>query len=130
MQQNFKKNSINVKISGFPYVRNRPAHGNVNGPRDWTEAVIKQTKGLRKVKGPCSLNVTFLLRENQFPTDCPYGPDLDNLLKRFFDALNQTVFKNVPGHDSCVISVNARKKQVKNEKDAGALLKIKWGDKK
>jgi Holliday junction resolvase RusA-like endonuclease len=51
--------------------------------------------------------------------------DLDNLLKRFFDALQKTVFKNVAGGDGCVIELEARKIRVDSDEEAGADLEIK-----
>lgn len=73
------------------------------------------------------LRVTFFLRPNQFPYDCPYGTDLDNLLKRFLDALTKTVFSSkASGKDSCVVIIEAMK--VRAEKDdedgIGAKLEI------
>jgi Holliday junction resolvase RusA-like endonuclease len=50
--------------------------------------------------------------------------DLDNLLKRFFDALQKTVFSEAPGGDGCVIEVRARKRKVPSSADAGADLTI------
>jgi Holliday junction resolvase RusA-like endonuclease len=70
------------------------------------------------------LRVTFFLPADKYPADLPYGMDLDNLLKRFFDALQQTVFQNVPGKDSCVTELEARKVRVEASEDAGAELEI------
>jgi len=42
-------------------------------------------------------NVTFLLPANKYPTDFPYGNDLDNLCKRLFDALSKTIFSDARG---------------------------------
>ncbi len=46
--------------------------------------------------------------------------DLDNLLKRFFDALKETVFRDVPGKDGCVIELDSRKEGVQSDAEAGA----------
>ena len=85
---------------------------------------MTQTRGLRRVIGACRLRVTFFLPADKYPDDLPYGMDLDNLLKRFFDALQQTVFIDVPGKDSCVTELEARKARVKSAEDAGAELEI------
>jgi len=58
-----------------------------------------------------------------FPTDYPHGTDIDNLLKRFFDALNVTVFSEVLGRDSCVVAVEAVKVRVTDGR-TGADLEI------
>jgi Holliday junction resolvase RusA-like endonuclease len=50
--------------------------------------------------------------------------DLDNLLKRLFDALQGTVFRTVPGRDGCVIELEARKERVRSDAEAGADLEI------
>jgi Holliday junction resolvase RusA-like endonuclease len=50
--------------------------------------------------------------------------DLDNLLKRFFDALEKTVFKSVPGRDGCVIELEAQKRRVGSDAEAGADVEI------
>jgi len=97
---------IQCKIKGTPYSQ-RKVRGNVDAPGEWTETIKAQTEQLPKVKDACILKVTFLLPPDKFPADFPYGPDLDNLLKRFLDALNETIFSETQGQDSCVISLSA-----------------------
>lgn len=112
-----------VRITGIPYSRNK-VHGNLDGPAAWTNAVSEQTKHIPPIKGPCVLKVRFFLPRANAPQDCPFGNDLDNLLKRFFDALNETVFRDVTGHDSCVVSVTASKVLVDRPEDAGAEFEV------
>jgi hypothetical protein len=52
----------------------------------------------------------------------PYGSDLDNLLKRFQDALNETIFSEAKGKDSCIISLTASKIKVSSAKEAGTFI--------
>ena len=54
----------------------------------------------------------------------PIGSDLDNLLKRFFDALIETVFLDAPGKDGIVVSIEATKVRVGHSGEAGADLEI------
>jgi Holliday junction resolvase RusA-like endonuclease len=70
------------------------------------------------------LRVTFLLPPDKFPNDFPYGPDLDSLLKRFLDTLNETIFKDTQGGDSCVVSLHVMKTKVECPKEAGAILEV------
>jgi Holliday junction resolvase RusA-like endonuclease len=114
---------IYKKISGIPYGKFK-TRGQKNALKDWTEEVIKQTQNLPKVREACILRVTFLLPPDKFPSDFPYGPDLDNLLKRFLDALNETIFKDTQGGDSCVVSLHAMKTKVDSLKEAGAILEV------
>jgi Holliday junction resolvase RusA-like endonuclease len=114
---------IYKKISGIPYGKFK-TRGQKNALKDWTEEVIKQTQNLPKVREACILRVTFLLPPDKFPSDFPYGPDLDNLLKRFLDALNETIFKDTQGDDSCVVSLHAMKTKVDSLKEAGAILEV------
>ena len=90
----------------------------------WTDAVIKQTERLQKIKNDCILKITFLLPPDKFPKDLPYGLDLDNLVKRLCDALNKTIFKEAEGRDSCVIELSAIKTKVESEDKAGAFIEI------
>ena len=60
----------------------------------------------------------------KFPKDHPYGSDLDNLLKRFFDALIETVFLDAPGKDGIVVSIEATKVRVGHSGEAGADFEI------
>ena len=114
---------IHTKISGIPYAKFKTG-GRIDAPKQWTEQIIEQTKDLPKVQEACILKVTFLLPPDKFPTDLPYGPDLDNLLKRFMDALNETIFKDTQGKDSCVISLNVMKTRVESPEEAGAILEV------
>ena len=114
---------INIKICGVPYAKDK-TRGNVDGPKIWTSQIIDQTRGLPTVDGPCVLRVTFLMPPDKYPKDFPYGPDIDNYLKRFQDALNETIFKNAPGGDSCIILLEASKVRVASNEEAGAHLEI------
>ena len=116
-------NHISHKIRGVPYSRNK-TRGDTDAPGKWTQAVINQTKNLPKVTEACILRVTFLLPPNKYPKDLPYGPDLDNLMKRFSDALNQTIFSESEGRDSCVVEMSVMKTMVRSEVEAGALLEV------
>jgi Holliday junction resolvase RusA-like endonuclease len=115
--------SIRIRIRGVPYAHKKTT-GRVDACAKWTEAVETQTRDLRPVTGACRLRVTFFLPADKYPPDLPYGTDLDNLLKRFFDALHHTVFQNVAGKDSCVTELEARKVRVQSAHDAGAELEI------
>ena len=107
-----------IRVRGVPYPQSK-ATGNIEGRLHWTEKVIEKTAGLRKVTGPCLLRVTFKLPSDKFNGKNPYGTDLDNLLKRFLDALSKTVFSEAPGQDACVVSLEASKVHVQNPKEAG-----------
>jgi Holliday junction resolvase RusA-like endonuclease len=114
---------ISVHIHGIPYsrVKNR---GKVEAPAAWSKAVVEQTRHLAAVREACILKVTFLLPPDKYPKDFPYGPDLDNLLKRFLDALGHTIFRDTRGGDSCVVSLFVVKTRVESEAEAGALLEV------
>lgn len=111
------------KILGIPFGQKK-VKGDVSAPPKWTRAVVDQTKDLPKVRGACLLRVTFLLPEDKFPTDLPYGPDLDNLTKRLLDALSQTIFSQAPGKDSCVIALHVMKTRVDSVDQAGATFEV------
>jgi len=110
--------ALRFKVRGVPYPHLK-ATGNVEGRLKWTEAIVAKTKSLPKVKGPCLVRVTFRLSREKFHEVSPYGADLDNLLKRFFDALAQTVFSEAPGKDACVVAVEAAKVRVVNSNESG-----------
>jgi Holliday junction resolvase RusA-like endonuclease len=101
-----------------PYPQTK-AKGNVEGRKVWTEAIVERTKNLRKVSGPVLVRVTFKLSREKFHDANPYGTDLDNLLKRFFDALSQTVFSEAPNKDACVVAIEAAKVLVQNPSESG-----------
>jgi len=114
---------ISKRIIGVPYSRYK-RRGRVAAPKAWTDSIVEQTKNLPKIKEACIVKITFLLPSDKFPKDYPFGPDVDNLLKRFLDALNATVFKDSKGKDSCIISLTVMKARVDSETEAGALLEI------
>ena len=115
--------STRVSISGIPYAHLK-SRGDVAAPGRWTDEIKRQTAYLPKVVHPCVVRVTFRLSPEKFPKDHPYGSDLDNLLKRFFDALIETVFSDAPGKDGIVISIEATKVRVGHSSKAGADLEI------
>lgn len=118
-----KKPPLRVRISGIPYAQIK-SRGRRGGRLEWSNAVKRQTAHLPLVSGPCRVRVVFFLPSNKYPLDHPYGMDLDNLLKRFFDALQETAFRAVPGKDGCVTEIEARKVQVSSDAEAGAELEI------
>lgn len=110
--------SQRIRVRGVPYPQTK-ATGNVEGRKVWTEAIVKATQNLRKVSGPVLVRVTFKLARDKFHQTNPYGTDLDNLLKRFFDALGRTVFSEAPGKDACVVAIEAAKVLVQNPSESG-----------
>ncbi|MCJ7782582.1 MAG: hypothetical protein MUP41_01515 [Desulfobacterales bacterium] len=47
-----------------------------------------------------------------------------NLMKRFSDALNQTIFSESEGRDSFVVEMAVMKTMAQSEAEAGALLEV------
>jgi Holliday junction resolvase RusA-like endonuclease len=114
---------INHFIRGVPFSKNK-SRGDLDAPARWRESVIEQTLRLRRVTDACVLKATFLLPPDKFPSDLPYGSDLDNLLKLLLDALNETIFSDANGKDSCVVSLTAMKTRVSSREEAGVHLEI------
>jgi hypothetical protein len=40
------------------------------------------------------------------------------------DPLNETIFKDIQGGDSCVVSLHVMKTKVESSKEAGAILEV------
>lgn len=118
-----KHKHINRKIIGVPYGKDK-TRGNMEAMGRWVQAVIDQTEDLPKIEGACFLKITFFLPPDKYPTNFPYGPNIDNLLKRFFDALNKTIFSEIPSGDSCIISLSVKKKHVDSKEKAGAYIEV------
>ena len=110
-------------IKGVPYSRAK-SRGRIEAAHEWSDVVVEQTRHLPKVSEACLLKVTFLLPPNKFPADFPFGSDLDNLLKRFLDALGTTIFEKSQGGDSCILSLHALKARVDSHDEAGAHLEV------
>src|SRR5947209_3361846 len=87
---------INRTIKGVPYSKQK-ARGNREAPEKWSSEVVRQTSDLPKIMDACLMKVTFLLPPDKYPRDMPYGPDLDNLLKRLLDALKRTILSEAKG---------------------------------
>ena len=115
--------SIKGSVLGVPYGQDK-ARGDLQALGKWTEAIKQQTADLPMVKSACVLRVTFRLPPDKFPADCPFGNDLDNLLKRFCDAMNETVFQDAPGHDSCIVALEAAKGKARPGEASGADFEI------
>ena len=99
---------LRKRIVGTPYAQDKP-RGRTDGCSEWTQSVIRQTADLPQIMGPCVMRLVFILPNDKCPTDHPYGNDLDNLLKRFCDALQETVLRNAPGRDGAIVRVEAEK---------------------
>ncbi len=116
-------NYINHMIKGVPYGKEK-SRGDTEAAERWSQQIREQSKNLPRVKDACVLKVTFLLPPDKFPTDYPYGPDLDNLLKRFLDTLNETVFSEAMGLDSCVVSMTVMKTKIASTDEPGVHFEV------
>jgi len=114
---------VDVFIEGVPYPRWKVG-GDVEAAKRWSQDVTNKTRRLPRIKHRCSVNVTFILPMDKYPKDHPQGPDLDNLLKRLFDALNKTVFSEALGKDGCVTRLVASKRKQRRDEPTGVRLKI------
>lgn len=123
MGTDMARRSIRGTITGVPF-GHKKVRGEPTGLLKWSRAICTQTRRLPKICGPCILRVTFLLPPSKFPKDHPYGNDLDNLLKRFCDALQETVLRFAPGKDGAIVSLEAAKVRVESEEEAGARFEL------
>jgi Holliday junction resolvase RusA-like endonuclease len=115
--------SVSQFVRGVPYGQDK-VRGDTKAPAAWTERVVTQTRELPRISGPCVLKVTFYLPGDKFPPDHPFGNDLDNLVKRFCDALKTTVLADAPGQDGAIVMLEAAKARVDRPEDAGARFEI------
>jgi Holliday junction resolvase RusA-like endonuclease len=115
---------INTFIEGVPYCQNK-VRGQLTGASTWSQTVIAQTKDLPKVCSKCEADITFILPLDKYPTDHPDGPDLDNLVKRLFDALNKTIFADVKGNDGAVVKLSVSKEKASTGGRYGCSLIIR-----
>lgn len=110
-----------VFIEGVPYCRSKN-RGDILAPARWTEHVKQASKGLTPVTGPCEVTVEFILPADKFPRDFPHGPDLDNLLKRLLDAVQDG---KAIENDSLIVSITASKRRVCDGERTGVRLLVK-----
>ena len=115
--------NVDVTIRGVPYPKNKSP--SKEGAEKWSADVERQTRDLPRITEACAARVTFFLPPSRFSVDAPYGPDLDNLLKRFLDALNKTIFVGAKRNDSCIVELTATKVKVASEETGtGARIHI------
>lgn len=107
---------IYVKGGAYGAFKNR---GNKAGIKVWQQAVIAATRDSTRVKGPCKLVLRFILPPDRYPSDHPYGPDVDNLAAAVLDALNETIFSMVPGKDGAVLWLEVMKLKASTPAEAG-----------
>jgi len=100
------------------------SRGNQEAPQKWSDEVVRQTSELPKIKDACIMKVTFLLPPDKYPRDMPYGPDLDNLLKRLLDDLKRTILSEARGGDSCIVSLTVMKTKVSSYEESGAHIEV------
>ena len=98
------------------------SRGNKVGVKEWQMIVKQATERTPKIKGPCKLQLRFVLPPNRYPTDHPYGPDVDNLASAVMDALNETIFSDVPGKDGAVLWLETLKLKAEKEEDAQLII--------
>ncbi len=110
-------------IGGIAYPK--PVSGNrAIEAEKWSKKLVENTINFRKVDGPCSLKVVFYLPPDRFEIGSPYGTDIDNLVKRLLDALNETVLSDVPGKDGCIMNIEAEKSVALKPSQLGVDIKI------
>ena len=112
---------IDEFIEGIPYSKDK-VKGDVQAPNRWSEEVKRATQHLPKVSGRVSMNMKFVLPADKYPLDHPYGPDLDNLLKRFLDALGCTVLSKAKGKDGAVVKLTVSKREARKGEATGVRM--------
>lgn len=112
-----------VSIVGTPYARLK-SKGRLDAPKEWTAEVVAQTQDQPKLKGPCEIEVEFVLPSDKFQRDFPFGGDLDNLLKRLLDALGMTILSEAPGKDGAILRLCASKRCTRPGEQAGARIVV------
>ena len=114
---------VDIFVEGTPYPRHK-VRGDIEAPDRWSAAIRQQTEKLPAVSGPCRLEVDFILPGDRFPGDHPFGTDLDNLLGRLLNALNETVLANAPGKDGAIVELRACKVPAGSDGVPGARIVI------
>ena len=114
---------IDIFIKGIPYGQWK-VKGDLTGPKNWTETIVINTRNLPKIKKPSIAHIIFILPAEKYPKDHLFGPDLDNLLKRLFDALKQTVLSEAKGQDGIIVEVIAAKHKAAQKEETGVKLSI------
>ena len=94
----------------------------MEAPKRWNEAVEQATQHLPKVHGRVSMNVKFILPKDKYHKDHPYGTDLDNLLKRFLDAVGTTVLSETEGKDGAIVRLSVSKRKVRGNEKTGVRM--------
>ena len=112
---------IDEFIEGIPYSKYK-TRGDTEAADTWTRVVRSKTRNLPKVKGRVSMNLKFVLPADKYPADHPYGPDLDNLLKRFLDALGHTVLSKAEGKDGAVVRLSVSKRKASKGEPTGVRM--------
>lgn len=115
---------IDEFIEGIPYSKNK-VKGDIEAPKRWSATIIRCTRHLPKLHGRVSMTVKFILPKDKYPSDHPHGTDLDNLLKRFQDALGETVLSETPGKDGAIVKLTASKRQARGGEPTGVNLILK-----
>lgn len=108
-------------ISGVPYCRSKN-RGDLSAPKVWTEQVMAGCAHFPKVSSACEVEVEFVLPTDKFPKDFPHGPDLDNLLKRFLDAVQGS---GALENDSLIVKLTASKRKIRDGEQAGAHVEFR-----
>ena len=108
-----------IFIKGIPYSQAK-TRGNLEAPKLWTDTIIDRTRHLQMVEEACELRADFVLPADKYPDDLPYGPDLDNLLHRLFNALKQTVLAD----DSLITHLESGKRKADRREKTGVQLTI------
>lgn len=112
---------IDVFIKGIPYSQQK-VRGDREAADRWTQSIVQATKNLPKVKGPVSMNLKFVLPADKYPLDHPYGSDLDNLVKRFLDALGHTVLSKAEGKDGAIVRLSVSKRKASKGEPTGVRM--------
>ncbi len=115
---------IRAFIQGDPYVKKK-TRGRTQGPKEWVAAIKTQTRDLERISGRCELEVEFILWPGSSPTDHPYGPDLDNLLKNLLDGIDDTILADAPSGDGAIVRVIASKRTKRGEEPTGAKIVVR-----
>ena len=112
---------IDEFIEGTPYPKNK-VKGDLEAPKRLGECITQCTQHRQKLYGSVSRTMKFILPENYSAKCHAYEKDLDNLLKRFQDALSTTVLSEADGKDGAIVKLIASKRPAQGSEPTGAKM--------
>jgi hypothetical protein len=114
---------VDCVIEGRPHVP-RSSSGPTEPAATWSIQVINETLKFSRIKGPCEMDVEFILPADRDAWEMPWELTLDHLTKHLLDTLQGTFLGRSEAAEGELVQLRTHKRTARRGEKSGAHILV------